>query len=71
VDGSLGLGRPTCQPIVSAMTTLADIEVAALRQTDKERLHLADKLLGRLLQANPIKFSSKLSSAMRSWNPAR
>jgi len=53
------------------MTTLADIEVAALRQTDKERLHLADKLLGRLLQANPIKFSSKLSSAMRSWNPAR
>jgi len=30
------------------MTKLADIEGAALRLTDKERLHLADKLLGSL-----------------------
>ena len=30
------------------MTKLADIEVAALRLTDQERLHLADKLLGSL-----------------------
>ena len=30
------------------MTKLADIEAAALRLPDKERLHLADKLLGSL-----------------------
>ena len=30
------------------MTKLADIEVAALRLPDKERFHLADKLLGSL-----------------------
>ncbi len=30
------------------MTKLADIEAAALRLPDRERLHLADKLLGSL-----------------------
>ena len=30
------------------MTKLAEIETAALRLPDKERLHLADKLLGSL-----------------------
>lgn len=30
------------------MTKLADIEAAALRLPDKERLHLADRLLGSL-----------------------
>jgi len=30
------------------MTKLGEIEVAALRLPDKERLHLADKLLGSL-----------------------
>ena len=30
------------------MTKLADIEVAALRLTDQERLYLADRLLGSL-----------------------
>ncbi len=30
------------------MTKLAEIEAAALRLPDKERLHLADKLLGSL-----------------------
>ncbi|HEX7631017.1 MAG TPA: addiction module protein [Lacunisphaera sp.] len=30
------------------MTKLADIEAAALRLPDKDRLHLADKLLGSL-----------------------
>ena len=30
------------------MSKLADIEGAALRLSDKERLHLADKLLGSL-----------------------
>jgi len=48
VAGNPGLDRPTCRPIVSAMTKLADIEGAALPLPDKERLHLADKLLGSL-----------------------
>lgn len=30
------------------MTKLAEIEAAALRLSDKERLHLADKFLGSL-----------------------
>ena len=48
MDSNLGLDRPSCRAKVAEMTKLAEIEVAALRLPDKERLHLADKLLGSL-----------------------
>lgn len=47
------------------MTKLADIEAAALRLPDKERLHLADRLLGSLPPPTASKPAEILAEAIR------
>jgi len=47
------------------MTRLADVEAAALRLTDKERLHLAGKLLGSVSPAEIVTAEQILAEAGR------